>query len=158
MGKTDLLMEFCRGKRALFFRFCGLSFRENLRIAERVMLPHTGGAAFRDLGDFMEVLRNACSAERTVVVFDGFDCLAETSADAPGAIREFAGSLTDTGGMLVVCGRTEAMDGMLDGGLRGAFRHELTVEPLSPADTVPFHTGMSDRDVLMTYMSVGGRP
>lgn len=164
VGKTTLLAEFCKGKRALYFQFLNRSFSENMRRARQVMAPYTGtGEPYRYFADFLFELAGVCREERTVVVFDEFPYLSAAEDCVASSVQCFVDQdLKGTDSMLIICGSSVSMmKGLIEGAeqpLYGRFYNRITVGPIPLADTAEFHPGMSDRDLLMTYMTVGGVP
>ncbi|MDO5852954.1 MAG: hypothetical protein Q4Q62_02610 [Thermoplasmata archaeon] len=163
VGMTRLLREFCRGKRALLFAFKDLSLKENLWHAEVVVAEFTGAeASFGTAAAFLESLVGICAEGKTVVVMEGFPHLVGGDAGVMQAVCGFIDDISETESMLVICGSPVPMMRELlespGNPLAGRFPDRMVLEPLSLRQCALLHPGMSDADVLRTYLTVGGMP
>lgn len=165
VGKTALLTEFSRGKRAIYLQFSRRSYYENL-VRMRHDLEDITGESVPDTDSFAElmlIIRDFCDRERTLVVFDEFPYLVECAPWVPSIIQRFIDlDVRGTDGMVVICGSSVAMmrDAVESIGspLYGRFDERMEVREMGYRECAEFHPGMSDWDVLRTYMTVGGMP
>ncbi|MDR3206366.1 MAG: ATP-binding protein [Candidatus Methanoplasma sp.] len=165
IGKSSLIREFCRGKRAIYIQFVENSEEVNIDLIRSAITDLEG----RDPGEFENLLRalrclaDLCGADKTILVFDEFPFLAAGSKCAPSALQHLIDiELRDTETFLIVCGssirsmKDETEDPKRP--LYGRFPVRIKLEPLSPGECREFHPNMSDIDVMKTYLAVGGIP
>ncbi len=165
IGKTSLMAKFASGKRAITFQFSNGTAYENLSHMGIVIGSFLGKdeLIFDSLSEAMESLSKICREERTIVIFDELPYLANSLTDALSIIQRFIDRIReDTSAMVLICGSSISMmrkeTEEYDSPLYGRFRNRIELKPLSLKECKSFHPGMSDDDLLRTYLTVGGVP
>jgi len=167
VGKTELLQQFCRRRRAVYFLAAQVRERDNLRafrsaLGEGLEDP----LASVEFGDWTAALRFAADRagkERLVVVLDEFPYLCEASPGLPSEIQRF----WDTRGkssrlMLVLCGsQISFMEQEVlaeRSPLFGRRTAQRRLEPLAPIDALTFFPRWELQDRVLAYAILGGMP
>ena len=167
VGKSELIRQFCRGRRSLIFEFTVGSLSSQLEYMADVVSSATGAPAgpYGSLYACLKDVASFCRESETVVVFDEFQYLvAGDDGDAVSSeVQRFVDTLLDgTGAMVVLCGSHTSMMLQLtsDPGrpLYGRFADAIRLRQLSPGECLGLHPGMSELDVLKLYLSIGGVP
>ncbi len=168
VGKTELLQQFCQGRRAVFFLAAQVRERDNLRAfrdALREALGDTlaGSVEFPDWSAALGFAAERAGRERLVVVLDEFPYLCESSKGLPSQLQRF----WDTRGkrsslMLVLCGsQVSFMEQEVlaeRSPLFGRRTAQRRLEPLEPDAALRFFDGWSVRDRVLAYSILGGMP
>lgn len=111
VGKTTLVSEFARGKRALFFTALEQADADNLADFTRVLaeffgLP--GGVRFDGWRDAFDYLCERAEQERFVFVFDEFPYAAKRNGALPSLLQVCIDHrLQATGTFLILCGSNQ---------------------------------------------------
>ena len=165
VGKSTIIEKFCENKRNISIQFVQESRVENMNIL------HTALSEFLDeelertdsLVDYFKKIGDICSIPGTVLVLDEFPYLIETSPEAPSVLQWLIDTrIKHMDCMMIVCGskttvmRKETEDHSRP--LYGRIDNRLLIKPLSLSECSEFHKGMNDRDLIRTYMTVGGIP
>ena len=138
-GKSELVQEFCRGRRSLIFEFTVGPLENQLVYMTDVMSAARGEHinTYETVDSCMEDIVRYCRESETVVVFDEFQHLTDSGDfDAPSVIRH-----------LNTTGR-----------LSGMFEDRIDLGPLSLEECMELHPSMSDVDNLSLYLTIGGIP
>jgi AAA+ ATPase superfamily predicted ATPase len=168
VGKTELLQQFCRGRRAVYFLAAQVREKDNLRafrdaIVECLEDPLAGSVEFPDWTAALQFIAERDQEERLIVVLDEFPYLCEASPGLPSEIQRF----WDTRGkrsrlMLVLCGsQISFMEQEVlaeRSPLFGRRTAQRRLEPLAPADALAFFPGWKMRERLLAYAILGGMP
>lgn len=168
VGKTELLQQFCRGKRAVFFQAAQLRDRDNLRsfrdaLRESLDDPLVDGLEFGDWAAALNFVAERTGDERIVIVLDEFPYLCEGNKGLPSLLQRF----WDTRGkssslMLVLCGsQVSFMEREVlaeRSPLFGRRTAQRKLEPLRPPDTLNFFSRWGVEERLLAYAIVGGMP
>ncbi|MDR0887958.1 MAG: ATP-binding protein [Candidatus Methanoplasma sp.] len=165
IGKTTLIEKFCEDKKAIIFPMIETSEAINLDNMHKIMTGHSGKDIheFRTFIDALNTLKEICSEERTVIVFDELPYLVAAAPYVPSALQHFIDrDLPRMGAFLIVCGssiatmRTEIGD--YGRPLYGRFVGRMEIGPLPLRECATMHPNVSDTDILRIYMTVGGIP
>lgn len=165
VGKTALIQKFCEGKRSLYIQFNNASMYENLKsfkINISDFLGHDVGD-FDSLGEYMDVIKRICEREPTVVVFDELPYLISEYPASASILQAFIDvGITKTETMVIICGSSVSIMmeeiNNVNRPLYGRFMSRIELNPMSLRETIQFHPGMSDMDIVRTYLIVGGIP
>jgi AAA+ ATPase superfamily predicted ATPase len=168
VGKTELLQQFCQGRRAVYFLAAQVRERDNLRAFRDAL--HEGLsdelALNIELPDWSSALSFAAERagnERLVVVLDEFPYLCESSQGLPSQIQRF----WDTRGkrsnlMLVLCGsQVSFMEKEVlaeRSPLFGRRTAQRRLEPLSPTDALQFFPRWELHQRVLAFGILGGMP
>lgn len=164
LGKTTILKQFASRRRSVYLQ---ASMGSEETIVRRAMSYIS--QQFRTDGDpttfsdLLDVLRDICSEEPTLIVIDEYPYISSSLEHADSMLQGFIdGPLTDTGSKIVICGsQLSSMLSVLtdrNNPLFNRFRISLRVEPMTFEDTCLFHQGMDDTDLMRMYMVFGGIP
>ena len=165
-GKSELVQEFCRGRRSLIFEFTVGTWENQLVYMTDVMSAARGEHidTYGTEGACMEDIVQYCRESETVVVFDEFQYLTDSGDfDAPSVIRHFVETQLDgTETMVVICGThgptMQRLVSNTTGRLSGMFEDRIDLGPLSLEECMELHPSMSDVDNLGLYLTIGGIP
>ena len=165
IGKTALMRRFSIGKKTIDFQFSKGTAYENLSHMGIIIGNYLGTDImhFDSLSEAMDALRKICIEERLLVIFDEIPYLARSRPDSMSILQRFIDSCReDTSTMVLICGSSISMmkkeTEEYESPLYGRFSNRMEVGPLSVLECKAFHPGMSDEDMLRTYLTVGGVP
>ena len=118
---------------------------------------------FEDLDGAFAELGRICKEQRVVISFDEYPYLAESISDVSAKLKGFIDDAIDhSESMMIICGSSiSAMKSELDDSskpLYGRFTLSLDLKPMTFGECREFHPGMSDEDMLMLYLTLGGSP
>lgn len=167
IGKSELIKQFCTGKRNVRFEFTIGSLRDNLEYMTDVLNEMEG--LERDVPESvyrcLRRIADLCREAPTVVVFDEFQYLFTDEEDdaLSSEIQRFVDQLienTDT--MVIICGSyTSMMLEMTSDPARplfGRFQNILTLKPLPIGACRELHPDLDDLDCLKLCLTIGGVP
>ena len=168
VGKTELLVRFCEGKRSIFFVSdlgSEISLRTALSVAVNTTLfgPNQMNAVYSTWEDLLNALAQAAQNERLVVVLDEFPYL--VTAHPPLATilqRVWDQTLKNSQIMLILCG---SYIGMMEetvlkyqAPLYGRRTAQYLLEPLQFKDARLFYPSFDLEDQIRAYAIYGGMP
>ena len=110
VGKTELLQQLCRGRRAAYFLAAQVRDKDNLRAFKKVLEealgdPLIGAIEFPDWSAALTFAAERAGKERLILVLDEFPYLCEANAGLPSLVQRFwdlRGKRSTL--MLVLCG------------------------------------------------------
>jgi uncharacterized protein len=168
VGKTELLVRFCEGKRSVFFVSdlgAEVSLRSALSSAVNATLFGLDqmSAVYASWEDLFQALGQAAQTERLVVVLDEFPYLVGAYPPIASILqRLWDQTLKDSQIMLILCG---SYIGMMEetvlgyqAPLYGRRTGQYLLEPLQFQDARPFFANYSLDDQVRTYAIYGGTP
>jgi len=169
VGKTALLREFLKGKRAVYFAAQETSDRENLNSLIRCVetFPQETGAALPALKDFYEEaferLQLLARTERLILVIDDYEFLTAANRGISELIcRYIDRKFIDSRLMLVICGSSEpVMESEAlgyDCPFHGRRTAQIKLEPFTFFDAKRFYSSFSPFDIALVYGITGGVP
>ncbi|MDZ4774684.1 MAG: ATP-binding protein [Planctomycetota bacterium] len=168
VGKTELLQQFCRSRRAVYFLAAQVREKDNLRAFRDALVdgiddPLAASIEFPDWGAALTFAAERAKDERLVVVLDEFPYLCEATKGLPSQIQRF----WDTRGkhsqlMLILCGsQVSFMEREVlaeRSPLFGRRTAQKRLEPLAPAETLPFFNKWKMKERVLAYAILGGMP
>jgi len=168
VGKTELLQQFCEGRRAVYYLAAQVRDRDNLRgfrdaLKDSLTDPLVEGIEFPDWSTALGFAAERAGDERLVIVLDEFPYLCESSKGLPSQLQRF----WDTRGkksslMLVLCGsQVSFMEKEVlaeRSPLFGRRTGQRRLEPLLPLHTLTFFDRWSVKDRILAYAVLGGMP
>ena len=168
VGKTELLLQFCKDKRNIYFLASQLKERDHLRqlteIARHAINdPLLQNLVFDDWESALIYFAQQAQEERLVLVLDEFQYLCEDNAALPSLIQRFWDLHGKNSNLfLILCGsqvsfmerEVLAERSPLYGRRTGQFR----LMPLSYRDSGYFFSEYSAKEKLIAYGILGGIP
>ncbi|MCY3740855.1 MAG: ATP-binding protein [Candidatus Poribacteria bacterium] len=168
VGKTELLLQFCKEKRSIYFLASQLKERDHLRqlteIARHAINdPLLQNLVFDDWESALIYFAQQAEEKRLVLVLDEFQYLCEDNAALPSLIQRF----WDLHGknsklFLILCGsQVSFMEREVlaeRSPLYGRRTGQLRLMPLSYRDTGYFFSEYSAKEKLIAYGILGGIP
>ena len=168
VGKTELLTQFCKGKRSIYFLASQLKERDHLRhlteTARHVISdPLLQSLVFDDWESALIYFAQQAQEERLVLVLDEFQYLCEDNTALPSLIQRF----WDLHGknsklFLILCGsQVSFMEGEVlaeRSPLYGRRTGQLRLMPLSYRDSGRFFAEYPAKEKLIAYGILGGIP
>jgi AAA+ ATPase superfamily predicted ATPase len=168
VGKTELLQQFCRRRRAVYFLGAEVREKDNLRafrdaLAEGLEDPLAASVEFRDWTSALHFVGERAKDERLVLVLDEFPYLCESSSSLPSEIQRFWDTRAKkTRLMLVLCGsQVSFMEQEVlaeRSPLFGRRTAQRRLEPLAPSDALTFFPKWPLEDRVLAYAILGGMP
>ena len=168
VGKTELLTQFCKGKRGIYFLASQLKTQDQLRQLTETSRhvindPLLQSLVFDDWESAFIYFAQQAQEERLVLVLDEFQYLCEDSPALPSLIQRF----WDLHGknsklFLILCGsRVSFMEQEVlaeRSPLYGRRTGQLRLMPLSYRDSGSFFPEQSGKEKLIRYGITGGIP
>ncbi|MFN0245018.1 MAG: AAA family ATPase [Planctomycetota bacterium] len=168
VGKTELLQQFCRGRRAVYFLAAQVREKDNLRafrdaLQESIDDPLAGSVEFPNWTAALNFAAERAKTERLVVVLDEFPYLCEASKGLPSELQRFWDTRGKTSRlMLVLCGsQVSFMEREVlaeRSPLFGRRTAQRRLNPLAPQDALSFFPRWSMDDRFLAYAILGGMP
>lgn len=168
VGKSELLKEFVKGKRVLYYLATEESEAENCSDFQSVAsamleLPLLEGAPFKKWEDAFRYIVEQESGDRTVIVIDEFQYLGKASPSFPSLMQRIWDTiLKDRNVMLILCGSLISM--MIsqtlsyDSPLYGRRTRQIRLEQIPFAHYHEFYEGKSRQELIELYSVTGGVP
>ncbi len=168
VGKTELLQQLCRGRRAVYFLAAQVRDRDNLRafrtaLHEGLSDPLAETVEFPDWVAALGFAAERTGDERLIVVLDEFPYLCEANKGLPSLVQRFwdqRGKRSNL--MLVLCGsQVSFMEREVlaeRSPLFGRRTGQRRLEPLPPSEALRFFPAWSTRDAVLAYGILGGMP
>ena len=168
VGKTELLTQFCKGKRSIYFLASQLKERDHLRQLTEIARhlfddPLLQNLVFDDWEVALIYFAQQSQEDRLVLVLDEFQYLCEDNAALPSLIQRF----WDLHGkhsklFLILCGsQVSFMEREIlaeRSPLYGRRTGQLRLMPLSYRDSGYFFSEYSAKEKLIFYGILGGIP
>ena len=168
IGKTELLLQFCKDKRSIYFLASQLKESDHLKqimeVAQHVIDdPLLKNMTFSDWESALIYFTQKAQEERLVVVLDEFQYLCEENAALPSLIQRF----WDLHGknsriFLILCGsHVSFMESEVlaeKSPLFGKRTNQQKLIALSYRDSGKFFPDYTDKEKLLVYGMLGGIP
>ncbi len=168
IGKTELLLQFCKDKRSIYFLASQLKESDHLNqvmeVAQHVIDdPLLKNMTFRDWESALIYFAQKAQEERLVVVLDEFQYLCEDNPALPSLIQRF----WDLHGknsriFLILCGsHVSFMEGEVlaeKSPLFGRRTSQKKLTALSYRDSAKFFPDYTNKEKLLVYGMLGGIP
>ena len=168
VGKTELLLQFCKDKRSIYFLASQLKERDHLRqlieIAQHVIDdPLLQNLTFNDWESVLIYFAQKSQEERLVLVLDEFQYLCEDNAALPSLIQRFWDLHGKNSNLfLILCGsQVSFMEREVlaeRSPLYGRRTGQLQLTPLSYRDSGSFFHEYSSKEKIIIYGILGGIP
>ncbi|MFT4709293.1 MAG: AAA+ ATPase superfamily predicted ATPase [Bacteroidia bacterium] len=168
VGKTELLQQFCEGRRAVYFLAAQVREKDNLKgfrdaLREGLGDPILDGIEFPDWPSAFGFAAERSSDERLVIVLDEFPYLCESTKGLASLLQQFwdqRGKRSKL--MFVLCGsQVSFMEKEVlseKSPLFGRRTGQRRLEPLAPTEALAFHPTWSLEQRVLAYGILGGMP
>lgn len=165
IGKSTLIKEFIKDKRAVFYTASKTGIRNNLEKLSRQVIaelaPQMGAAAFSDMDALFDFVGKQCMDERIVVVIDELPYLAEAYSGVLSVIQNHIDREWSSGQMyLILCGSSISfMENEVlseKSPVFGRRTSQIKLEPFSYIESAEFVPAYSEEDKSVIYGITGG--
>ncbi len=165
IGKTTLLRQFCRGKKAVFFTAIKTTAERNMELfgqcALKALVPDMMMSSFRSFDDLCIFLGSQSEKERIIVVIDELPYLARKEESITSTLQKYIDELWQFGKMfLIVCGSSVSFmeDEVLSekSPLFGRRTMQLKMDAFNYRQTALFLPSWSAYDRAIAYGLTGG--
>lgn len=170
VGKTRLIQEFCRGKRAIFYVAIEQNDLEALRMFTEVIkqsFPEDETLSYIDTfsnweGAFLYIAKKS-KEERVILVIDEYPYLANTNKSLPSLLQKIIDlEIKETELFLILCGSSMSFmeNEVLNykSPLYGRRTAQIKLHPLDYADSISFFQNWPKNEQLYGYAVAGGIP
>jgi AAA+ ATPase superfamily predicted ATPase len=168
VGKTTLIREFCKDKKAVYFVAIESTMRNNLaNLSESIFavtMPVVEGTpVFDNLDKALDYLASLAESERIVFVIDGYPYLAGADKSVSSVLQSFIDhKLKNSKMMLILCGSSMSfMENQVLGyksPLYGRRTAQFKINPFDYLASSRFCEGYSSYDKAVVYGITGGVP
>lgn len=162
VGKTTLIQEFIKEKRALFFSANESTAADNLLSLSRCIGGKNNAPVYRDYESALSALFEMAASERLIFVIDEFPYLAESYHGISSLIQILIDHNKDSKLMLILCGSSMSfMENQVLGyqsPLYGRRTAQFKILPFSFFESLPFFEVFTPVDKAILYGATGGVP
>ncbi len=168
VGKTELLQQFCQGRKAVYFQAAQVREKDNLRafrdaLATSLDDPLAASIEFPDWGAALDFALERAGGERLGLVLDEFPYLCEATRGLPSIVQRFWDSKGKKSRLLLVlCGsQVSFMEREVlaeRSPLFGRRTAQRRLEPLRPPDALRFFPRWDVETRALAYAVLGGMP
>lgn len=167
VGKTALINEFIKDKKAIYFMGVESNEKQNLENFSRNILEYKTGlqadTAFLTFQAALEYVFKLAENERLILAIDEYPYVARSSKSLASTIQLLVDKYKEKSRlMLILCG--SSMSYMEDqvlaykAPLYGRRTAQMKIQPFDFADTCRYFKNFSDEDKALIYGIVGGAP
>ena len=168
VGKTELISEFLKGKKHIFFTAVEGTYRKNLEILSKAVVSGLEGGirvsspTFADFSDCLEhIYHNA--QEKLVVVFDEYPYFAQSEKSISSVLQQYIDhKFQKIDIMFILCGSSMSfMEEQVMGNKSPLYGRRTCQFKLLPFDfktSIEFHRNYSRHEQAVVYAITGGIP
>lgn len=167
VGKTALINQFIRNKKAIYFMGVESNARQNLENLSRNILEYSAkgqeGSVFLSFQTALEHVFQLAKEERLVLAIDEYPYLARSSRSLASTLQFLIDRYKDESRlMLILCGSSMSyMENHVlayKAPLYGRRTAQMKIQPFDFADTCRYFENFSGEDKALIYGIVGGTP
>ena len=163
VGKTTLIREFIKGKKALFFTACESTASDNLLSLSRCIGGKSSAPVFRDYESALSAISEIADNERVVFVIDEFPYLAESYRGISSLLQIMVDNNRENFKLfLILCGSSMSfMENQVLGyqsPLYGRRTAQFKILPFTFFESLPFFENFGPIDKAVLYGITGGIP
>jgi AAA+ ATPase superfamily predicted ATPase len=168
VGKTELIAEFVRDKKHIFFTAVDGTYKKNLDLLSKAIMSGldgstgAGGPKFTEFSDCLEYIYSHVR-EKPVVVFDEYPYFAQSEKTVSSVLQQFIDhKFQRTDVMFILCGSSMSfMENQVMGNKSPLFGRRTCQYKILPFDfktSMDFHSGFSRPELAVVYAITGGIP
>lgn len=167
VGKTTLISEFIKDKRAVFYPGIDSNEKQNLEILSASILSvFTGtevGSVFRDFHEALELIYRMSKEERLILVIDEYPYLANCYGGISSLLASFIDhKFLESKLMLILCGSSLSfMENQVLGyqsPLYGRRTAQMKIRPFTFAECSRYYRHFDRQELALAYGVTGGIP
>ena len=167
VGKTTLINEFCRGKKAIYFVAIQSTAKENLEILSEQILaalaPEAPRNPFLSFREAVEYVFERAKTERIIFVIDEFPYLAGSDKAASSILQAAIDKHQETSRLfLILCGSSMSfMENQVLGHkspLYGRRTSQHKIRPFDYLESALMLPGFNNEEKIIIYSATGGIP
>lgn len=170
VGKTAIINQFCKGKRAIYFQALESDIARNVEaLSSAITMMGQGGRPVPDAPVYanfsaaLEAVFDLAAEERCVLVIDEYPYLARADASVSSILQHAIDNHKDASKlMIVLCGSSMSFMAKqvlgYESPLYGRRTAQLKIEPFDFAQSRSFHPRLGTCDALEVYALTGGIP
>ena len=167
VGKTSLINEFIKGKRAICFTSVETNAKQNLENFSRCILEQTSGinadTTFSSFQSALEYVFELSQKERVILVIDEYPYVARATKSLASTLQLLIDKYKETSKLfLILCGSSMSYmeDQMLayKGPLYGRRTAQFKILPFDFSEACAYFKKMTKEDKALAYGIMGGTP
>ena len=167
VGKTTLINEFCKGKKAVYFVGIESTEKENLenfsRAVWQTMVPGMNMGGFQNFRDLFHYIARAAEQERMILVIDEYPYLAQAYPAVSSVLQACIDQYMKNGKLFIIlCGSSMSfMEHQVLGyksPLYGRRTAQFKILPFHLWDAIQMIQGFSAEEQALLYGVTGGIP
>ncbi len=163
VGKTSLLIEFCKDKKNIFFTGNEVSEKINLQnysASLQSAFPERFFGELTSFKDALDITAKVCREEKTVLIIDEFPFLVNAAPHFPSTFQKYMDhDFAELDLTVILCGSSiRMMHDLLNGKqmpLFGRFSRQMKLEPLNYVQSSEFFPTAENSDCA-TYFGISG--
>ena len=165
IGKSTLITEFIKDKRASYYVARQSSLEDNIRKwSEQYiddLVPEISGVSFDDPDNFWQFVRNSCKEEKTIVVLDEIPYVAESDSSFLSRFQAAIDTLfADKNIYLILCGSSVSfMENEVlseKSPIFGRRTNQIFLKPFDYLDSAKFVPNYTNEEKAIVYGVTGG--
>lgn len=165
VGKSTLIKEFIRGRRAVYFQAVKTGSTKNIKLFSQAVIealsPATPEITFPDMESILSYLGRKSEEERLIVVIDELPYLSETDAGFLSLLQSYIDNSFLSGKMmLILCGSSISFmeDEVLSekSPVYGRRTSQLSITPFDYLKSAEFVPSFTDEEKAICYGITGG--
>ncbi|MDR2570758.1 MAG: ATP-binding protein [Oscillospiraceae bacterium] len=168
VGKTELISEFVKGKKNIFFTAVEGTYRKNLDILSKAIFnglesrTRVKSPTFSDFSDCLEHIYHNCQ-EKLVVIFDEYPYFAQSEKSISSVLQQYIDhKFQKLDIMFILCGSSMSfMEGQVMGNKSPLYGRRTCQYKLLPFDfktSMEFNSGYNLQEQAILYAVTGGIP